>query len=230
MSENSVITVWRLLDSFNNSNQMRDEFISKASGGEYLGTRLHSVGIAPAALGWAFRFIDSAAAESFRAEVESHDLPDDPGVVVEQQEHEDDDVMLIRPGTTEPISVKRKRVDNLLAKGWVRPGDAPSSAPVPKKKKKKKKKQEVKEPVRPTPFVEHDDDIIVMVTPDAEFVEVKRKDMPSKYALRWMTGWDYYRQINIERKQADYEYQQRLRSIEESIEAIKNKYKSKDKK
>ena len=121
MTDHFDVTIWRLVSSFKNSNHLREELIDQALTGEYLGLRCHSVGITPAAYGWVFRFENEADAQSFEQSVESHELPMDTGVSLERQPHEDDDVMLLRPGATDPVSVKRKRVENLLKKGWKYP-------------------------------------------------------------------------------------------------------------
>ena len=229
---NIDVTIWRLIDSFESSNQMRETLISSASNGEYLGTRLHTVGIAPAAMGWVFRFENQDAAHVFQGSVESHDPPVDSAVLPERQPNEDDDVLLVRPGSTEPVSVKRKRVENLLAKGWAYPGqDQPAKQQKVEKEKKKEKKQAVAPSKSGTMrFAPSDDDIIVMVDNDNGYQLIRRGEMDRYLSDGWMTGWDYYRKVNSEFEDMKIQYKGKLADIEKTIIRILDDAKNRAKK
>lgn len=139
MSEHFDITIWRLVGTYENPNQVREELLAQAIGGEYLGHRLASRNFCTVAYGWTFRFSEHKDSAVFEKNVESHELPpEESEVQIERKPHEDDDVELVRPNG-ETATVKRKRIENLLKKGWTVPSEPP--VPVEKPKKKKKQKQ-----------------------------------------------------------------------------------------
>ena len=229
MSEPVVITIWRLLGSFENPNQVREGLITKALSGEYMGTRTHSVGIEPAATGWVFRFTSHEASVEFQNSVENHEnkLPLDTGIASPREPHEDDDVLLVRPGTTDPVAVKRKRVDNLLAKGWVYPEDAQPKQE--KKKKEKVKKLQAPSVSHPKPFVPNDDDPVVVVNHFNEYILIKRKDLEVYLNAGWRTGWDYYRKVNGDFEDMKEQYKFRLENIEKTVNLLLKAAKEKNK-
>ncbi len=226
MSEQFDITIWRLVGSYENFNHIREELIDQAAGGEYLGLRIATRNTRTVAYGWTFRFVEHWPAEAFEENIESHELPpEDDSAPIERAPQDDDDVELVRPNG-EVAVVKRKRIENLLKKGWTVPGEEPST-PVEKPKKKQKQKQEKNAPTPvkiKEPFIATPDDWVVMMSPrTGDFIRVKRNRMDYMRSVGWKEGWDFYRAKYQELEKAKADLKQEMADIKTSIVALENK-------
>ena len=237
MSENFDITIWREVGTFEDSNVMREELKTQAVGGEYIGLNITwPIGRRDGPTnghGWNFRFTDRAVADAFAAAVESHDLPPEESGerVVERQPHEDDDVELIRPNG-DVATVKRKRIESLLKKGWTLPGELKNSELAstspdekPKKEKKQKKKKKEPEPVKiPEPFVAKPDDWVVMMTVSTkELIRCRRHKVPYLRSVGWLEGWELYREKFADLQRLKAQYAEEMADLKAGIVALENK-------
>jgi len=226
MTEHFDITIWRLNGSFENPNHEREGLVAQAGDGEYIGRRTFWHNITPVASGFCFRFEDRTAAEEFEAAVESHELPPEENVErVERQPHEDDDVELVRPNG-DVVSVKRKRVENLLKRGWAVPGTEPSVSDEKSKAEKKQKTKKKKKAEAPVivykPFEAKDDDWVVMWTKHS-FVRVRRNRVSYCESVGWRKGWDLYRDKYHELEKIKSQMVQDMADMNDEIEALQNK-------